>query len=321
MKNGRLISFSIVFASLFLILLIPSCFSHDSIRINDEVFPDADFRKMVCDYDSNNDGKLSSSERAKVTYIAVLDRVSNLQGVEHFTELKRITLGGQELKSVDLSKNTKLESIESETASNLDHLVIGSNTNLTNVLLQRTNLTELDLSGCSSLKQAIICYNDKLCTINVNGCVSLETLQCIDNNLEKLDVSDCSSLKWLMCSKNSISDLCIGDNSTMSVLDCDENKLSDLDLTGVSELTCVNCSYNQLNSLNISRNKELKLVECNGNDLAELDVSGCPKLKGFIQDPDTVGEKEEDCIKFVSKKKDGVVDYKIVMDKDTKLVH
>ena len=80
------------------------------LAVSSTNFPDAKFRKYVLDnLDTNGDKKLSDTEIKAVTKLDVSGLgIANLKGVEKFTALTELNASGNKLKTVDVTKNTKL---------------------------------------------------------------------------------------------------------------------------------------------------------------------------------------------------------------------
>lgn len=101
------------------------------VYINSTNFPDANFREKVSDEcDTNGDGMLSTSEINAVTGLRVYNLgISDLTGINYFTNLTALECSLNNLTSLDVSNLT-----------NLIYLACSEN-----------NLTSLDVSGCTSL--------------------------------------------------------------------------------------------------------------------------------------------------------------------------
>jgi hypothetical protein len=122
------------------------------------------------------------------TYLMLSSGLSSEEFVLVGYQGKSISLTKNEsLKSIDLSKCSNLEDISVYSCS-LDNLILPSNNKLKTLSCYENNLTELNLSGKTKL---VTCYcdNNKLSTLNVNSCTALKTLRCHTNNLETLDLS------------------------------------------------------------------------------------------------------------------------------------
>ena len=86
-----------------------------SIPIDEEHFPDAVFREYIAEADMDADGQLSEIEVSGVTGIDVSGMgIQDLRGIEYFTELESLDCSDNELTSLDLSANAKLQSLNAE---------------------------------------------------------------------------------------------------------------------------------------------------------------------------------------------------------------
>ena len=85
------------------------------LPIDEENFPDPAFREYIAKADTDEDGMLSEDEIIEVTSIHVsgLD-IRDLRGIEYFTELESLDCSDNQLTSLDLSANTKLETLKAE---------------------------------------------------------------------------------------------------------------------------------------------------------------------------------------------------------------
>ena len=86
----------------------------DPVPINEDNFPDANFRTYVGGktIDQNSDGKLAEWELATVTSIQVHGQgISNLKGIEHFTALKWLDCSDNSLTSLIVSNNTAMTTL------------------------------------------------------------------------------------------------------------------------------------------------------------------------------------------------------------------
>ena len=141
------------FLLFFLTVLTASLAAHADVTINDTNFPDANFRSyLLSEYPS---GTITTAQLQARTTLEVNNKsISNMKGVEYFTELTRLSCYGNNLTTIDVSSNTKLT-----------HLNVFSN--------KLTSITSLD--KCTVLEQLYLHYN-QLTTLSVTGHSSLRTL-------------------------------------------------------------------------------------------------------------------------------------------------
>ena len=92
------------------------------IPINETTFPDTSFRESVkSEIDRNGDGKLSTDEILPIRELDAkydlslrpnIEGLTDLTGIEYFTELESLTCKDYQLTSLDLSRNTKLKQLD-----------------------------------------------------------------------------------------------------------------------------------------------------------------------------------------------------------------
>ena len=89
----------------------------DGMEINETNFPDANFRNWLKSQSFGSDGVLTDAEIANVTSINVSGtssspgNITNLEGIEFFTALTELTCSYNQITSLDVSKNTKLNTL------------------------------------------------------------------------------------------------------------------------------------------------------------------------------------------------------------------
>ena len=91
------------------------------------------------------------------------------------------------------------------------------------------------------------CYRSQLTSLDVSGCSALTTLWCYENQLTSLDVSQNTALTWLTCYKNQLTSLDVSQNTALTELYCYGNQLTSLGLSACPQLNFVDCSANQIN--------------------------------------------------------------------------
>ena len=136
-------------------------------EINSTNFPDAKFRAVVAasDIDTDRDGFLRETE-AELVLVLNLDgkNISNLTGIEYFTELSKLRCCENNLTSLDVSKNTKLQEL----------------------YCYRNRLTTLNVKNTAV--KTLMCYGNRISGRNMTNFVkSLPTWSGNDGNLYVCD--------------------------------------------------------------------------------------------------------------------------------------
>lgn len=230
------------------------------IAINEKNFPDENFRDYVAgEWDKNQDKYFSPSEIANAKWISCDNKeISNLKGIEFFTNIWLLECYYNNLTTIDLSNNKKLSYI------NCHH----------------NKLEELDVSGLPLLK-TFYCGHNALPSIDVSKNEKLEDFDCQDNHLDTLDVSQNKELVKLGCGSNNLTELDVSENKKLKTLGCYENKLRNLNLGNQIELEWLSCGTNPLSVLDVSANTKLKELYVSKTNLTELNVSANTKLKNL----------------------------------------
>lgn len=282
-------------SAMILAFLLPRKAAADgSVQINEGNFPDQVFRSWVaenCDPDGN--GELSTAELSAVTYVNVSQKnISNLKGIEHFSNLESLSCNGDYMRNLDVSKNLKLTSLDCSD-NQLSTLNVTKNTALTHLscydnmltalnVTKNTALVRLDCSGNNiqtldvtknTALTGLYCSSAGLSTLNIANNTLLKILACSGNNLSKLDVTKQTALKELYCDSNRLTSLDLSRNTALTDLDCSVNRLTALDLTKNLQLRNLACSSNDLEKLNLTKNTGLRMLSCIGNQLTKLDLS------------------------------------------------
>lgn len=228
------------------------------IAINEKNFPDENFRDYVAgEWDKNQDKYFSQSEIANAKWISCDNKeISNLKGIEFFTNIWLLECYYNNLTTIDLSNNKKLSYI------NCHH----------------NKLEELDVSGLPLLK-TFYCGHNALPSIDVSKNEKLEDFDCQDNHLDTLDVSQNKELVKLGCGSNNLTELDVSENKKLKTLGFYDNKLRNLNLGNQTELEWLSCGKNPLSVLDVSANTKLETLLVPETNLTELNVSANTKLK------------------------------------------
>ena len=230
------------------------------IAINEKNFPDENFRDYVAEeWDKNHDKYFSPSEIANAKWISCDNKeISNLKGIEFFTNIWLLECYYNNLTTIDLSHNKNLSYI------NCHH----------------NQLNELDVSGLPLL-ETFYCGHNALPSIDVSKNEKLKDFDCQDNHLDTLDVSQNKELVKLSCGTNNLTELDVRENKKLKELSCYESKLSNLDLRNQTELEVLKCWKNPLSVLDVSANTKLKTLFVSNTNLTSLDAKNHTALATF----------------------------------------
>jgi hypothetical protein len=114
--------------------------------------------------------------------------------------------------------------------------------------------------------------DQKLISLNVKDCITLENLWCIMSELIFLDASGCTSLVYLSCGGAGLAFLNVSGCTALTDLTCSGNQLSTLDVSSCTALTDLTCSGNPFRTLDVSGCMTLSSLECAWNQLSSLKI-------------------------------------------------
>ena len=119
------------------------------VIINTDNFPDAVFRSCLSakTYDTNQDGKLSKAEIGQITKLNLSGKgIKELTGIENFSKLRELNVNCNQLKALDVSRNTALLYLSCKD-NQLKELDLRDNTSITSIDCQNNQLEHLWLPG------------------------------------------------------------------------------------------------------------------------------------------------------------------------------
>lgn len=130
--------------------------------------------------DANGDYQISAEEAEEVRELHIAaSALTNLNGIEYFTDLRVLDCSGNNINSIDLTVCEDLREI----------------------YCSDNGMEVLTVAGLENL-EILDCSDNDLTSLDLAGCEYLEDLNCADNQLTTLDVTDAEALVSLDCSNN-----------------------------------------------------------------------------------------------------------------------
>ncbi|MBQ3304019.1 MAG: Ig-like domain-containing protein [Clostridia bacterium] len=183
-------------------------------------------KKIYLDFDDDETHDDDILTLKGIEYFTVLEKLvccnSALEQIDvtQNKALKYLSCDGNSIRTIDVTQNTELEYLDlSYTGSLKCHLDLSNclklkvlaceESGLTGVTIANLpklevadflwsyRITKLDISGCGKLKRLRVPGGDNfgdLDYLNIDGCVSLAEMHCVNNQLKTLDVSHCPAL-------------------------------------------------------------------------------------------------------------------------------
>ena len=215
---------------------------------------------------SNKLTSLDLSANKKLQKIVAQTNALTTLDTRNLPELTDLYLwGNHDLKSIDVSKNTKLEFL-SVSHCKLTSLNVSNNRKLVKLYVDDNQLTALDVRSNYLLKK-LGCYENQLTALDLSSNVALEYLGVNDNPITELDLHPLSNLQELSCYKMKLKKLDVSCCTELRRLYCNDNQIETLDLRSNKKLQTLYCQNNRLSWLNLSSNTALdpRYVDCSGN--------------------------------------------------------
>ena len=197
--------------------------------------------------------------------VAASNKLTTLD-VRNLPELTYLDLQANfDLKSIDVSKNPKLEFLN-VAQTGLTSLNVNNNRKLVDLKVYCNQLTSLDVSSNYMLKE-LYCFENQLTALDLSSNVALECLSVSENPIAELNLHPLSNLKTLYCQKMQLKKLDVDRCPKLQLLHCYDNQIETLDLRSNKKLQALKCQNNRLSWLDLSSNTELDpaKVDCSGN--------------------------------------------------------
>ncbi|MEJ5105013.1 DUF7619 domain-containing protein [Chryseobacterium sp. MYb328] len=268
--------------------------------------------------DADNDGEIQITE-ALTVYKLDMDNssITNLNGLEAFSNLKELNLGSNNLTSFNSSfpvltslnlSNNYISSINVNNCPLLQSIDITGNNLATQALNNNSivNLTtgglqlqNLDLQGIPAVKKVSISFSNlqtvnggnmpfleelsisnapMLSQFNLSGSLKLESLTMNYTGLTHLDLTNLTGLKTLECTNNKFQTATLDGCTALSLVRMENNLLTSISLNNLPALSTMYLSNNNLTSVVLNNVYNLQHLECYHNQLTNLTINNAPKL-------------------------------------------
>ena len=209
---------------------------------------------------------LDLSANKKLQKIVAQANALTTLDTRHLPELTYLDLQANfDLKSIDVSKSTKLEFLN-VAQGKLTSLNVSNNRMLVELYVFLNQLTALDVRSNYLLKK-LNCYENQLTALDLSSNVALEYLDVSENPIAELDLHPLSNLQKLSCNGMKLKKLDVDRCPGLRELYCYDNQIETLDLRSNKKLEALQCQNNRLSWLDLSSNTALDpaRVDCSGN--------------------------------------------------------
>lgn len=219
---------------------------------------------------SNNLQTIDVSAEIALENLAISgDGLTAIKGYDKLSKLKNLSISGTLMDKLDGGEFPTIESLNITSMKKLAGLDVSKLSSLTSLMVNGTELNELDVSACAKLK-GITCQGNKITSIKVpNG---VEEIYCSDNKLTSINIP--SSVKYLDCSRNKLTSIDVSKCKNLITLIVSDNKLKKINVKNNSKLDTLMLNGNKnITSVDISKNKKLSFINVGCTGIKKLDTS------------------------------------------------
>ena len=253
----------------------------ESVEINETNFPDAKFRDYLTKWVAYESPGVLTEKKLRTTSMDITNKgIKSLKGIEFFTNLDSLVCGMNQLESIDLSGNTRLQFLD-VSKNKLQTLDLEPCADLRYLKCSGNQFETIDLSHSKALRR-LDCSSNKLVSLSLAANDALDSLACFSNKLTSLDLSKNAGLRYLICNNNQIASFDLSVCPKLYTLICHDNKVEALDISHNPELYELECYSMGLTSLDISKNGKLGKLTCSFNNLTSLDTHRNPLLTKLL---------------------------------------
>ena len=249
--------------------------------------PDANFKAYLVGnstINANGDTEIQVSEAVVYSGSIICTglNISDLTGIEEFTALTDLSIGFNQLMSMDVSQNTDLTYLRCDN-NPLTSLDVTQNTGLTYLNCAGNELTSLNLTQNTALTY-LSCSYSQLTNLDLTQNTALTELSCAYSQLASLDVAQNASLVYLNCRDNQLTCLNVKNanntnfsgfyadaNPNITCIEVDDVAYSNANWTDIDAQTSFSTACSSpcavgLNELSNSPKQLIKIVDLIGRE-------------------------------------------------------
>lgn len=239
--------------------------------------------------DTNFDNQIDASEAALVDKLwiegANAPQVTNIQGIEGFTNLKELGFREINATNINLSGMPNLTYFFCKSPTLVSATLSGFNA-VTNITIQQSPLlTTLNISNCPNLNIVVAQENTVFSTVNFSNLNALKQVYLADNQITAVDFTGCPNLEFFNATNNQITSIDVSGLSKLTSMSIDNNpNLATIDAAGCTLLDISGATFTQnheITSADFSNCSSLKRLDMPDNKLTSLNLSGCSSLTQF----------------------------------------
>jgi Leucine-rich repeat (LRR) protein len=239
-------------------------------------------------------GKVQCSFRTNdtITTLAGLDAFVNtraievIRGIISYVDLSAntdsITIFFSRLDSVNISGLSQLKAINFR-RNNLTKLDVSTNTALRDIDIQENKIRVLDTDNLVNLEKLNLLFNDSISGIDLSLNDSLKEFTVSRTVFPDttFDLSNKPNLELISFSNTNISNLNLQNSTNIKSIQLLNNQFSALDLSAFDSLKSLSIRQEYVNNLDFSNNLELEYLNAWSCDLNSVNISNNSKLESI----------------------------------------
>lgn len=185
--------------------------------------------------------------------------VSSVEEISLFTNLTKLDLSGNNLGSIDLSNNLRLEELNLSKLP-IKSLDLTSNENLKKLYLTGSHLINIEIASHERLIELKIA-STAVTQLNVENNVNLEILDIADTTISTIDLGFNAKLKNLNLSATNIEDIDLSKLDNLRQLNLKNTPLNNLEISSNVLLQSLNILETNISFLNVINNTHLSELQ------------------------------------------------------------
>ncbi len=246
--------------------------------------PDSKLRMALLNHtpmiDTNEDGILQFEEidTYSDTLFLGFKLISDLTGLEYFTNIIGLELNNNSFTSIDLSPLTSLEYLNLSGVGSIPPIDLTSNANIRSLKLNGNAWTTLDLSANQLLTDLELKFQP-MTSIDLSNNTMLEYLDLENCDLASVNLSNNTALRELNVKGNPLGGLDLSQNTSLEVLDARFMQFGAFDFSTNTNLRYLRVDNNpNLNSIDLTNNSNLEYFNGRSCDLNSITFGNHPNL-------------------------------------------
>ena len=197
--------------------------------------------------DTNNDGEIQISEAQNVYRLIIQNyNLTNLSGIENFTNLIELNCADNLLTTLDVSNLNELATFRCD-RNRLTNLNVNQLSNLRIFYYGGNYLNNINLTHMTELVE-LGCNNNQITNLNINILTNLRFLFCDNNLLTNINISNLTYLRNIWCANNLLTDINLSNQVFVATLHLNNN----LFLKNINIKNGQNFTYQNLTSFNMN---------------------------------------------------------------------